>query len=75
MLCRYEKRSPPHSFIHVDDFRSPQHLAEYLNYLDVNNTAYQEYLNWRFDYVHKCKSNVLCDVCKKLYDVQGKNSV
>jgi hypothetical protein len=68
---RYEKHSPPNSFIHVDDFSSPQELAKYLNYLDSNDTAYQDYLYWRFDYVHKCPPNVLCDVCKKLHEVQG----
>ena len=29
----YERVAPPHSFIHVDDFVSPQKLAEYLHAL------------------------------------------
>lgn len=33
--------------IKVDDFSSPAHLAEYLNYLDQNDAAYDEYLSWR----------------------------
>uniref|UniRef100_A0A914WA11 Fucosyltransferase n=1 Tax=Plectus sambesii TaxID=2011161 RepID=A0A914WA11_9BILA len=43
----YEKISPPHSFIHVDDFRSPKELAAYLHYLDKNDSAYNEYFAWK----------------------------
>ena len=31
----YERVAPPHSFIHVDDFVSPQKLAEYLHVLGM----------------------------------------
>ena len=34
----YERVAPPHSFIHVDDFVSPQKLAEYLNVLGEHDT-------------------------------------
>ena len=43
----YVAYAPPHSFIHVDDFRSPAHLAEYLHWLDKNDTAYNEYFRWK----------------------------
>uniref|UniRef100_A0A0K2UEL3 Fucosyltransferase n=1 Tax=Lepeophtheirus salmonis TaxID=72036 RepID=A0A0K2UEL3_LEPSM len=36
----YSAISPPHSFINVRDFKSPKALAEYLTYLDKNDTAY-----------------------------------
>ncbi|GFO50580.1 glycoprotein 3-alpha-l-fucosyltransferase a [Plakobranchus ocellatus] len=39
----YARAAPPHSFIHVDDFESPKHLAEYLNTLDKNDALYNEY--------------------------------
>jgi len=39
--------APPGSFIHVDDFQDPQHLAAYLNHLDTNDTLYNEYFSWR----------------------------
>ncbi|CAH8644131.1 unnamed protein product [Heterobilharzia americana] len=39
----YERVSPPYSFIHVDQFESPEKLAKYLLYLDKNDTAYNEY--------------------------------
>jgi hypothetical protein len=35
------------SYILVSDFRNAQELGEYLNYLDVNETAYAEYLNFK----------------------------
>ncbi|CAH8871029.1 unnamed protein product [Trichobilharzia szidati] len=42
----YKKVAPPYSFIHVDQFESPAKLAEYLKYLDRNDTAYNEYFAW-----------------------------
>ena len=41
------KIAPTKSFIHADDFSSPQELADYLNYLANNETAYAEHLEWR----------------------------
>jgi len=38
---------PPKSYIHVEDFKNPKELVEYLQYLDSNATAYAEYLEWR----------------------------
>ena len=69
---RYAKRGPPHSFIHVDDFSSPKELAAYITYLDGNDTAYQEYHAWKFEYERTCPSlNFFCNFCQKLYNVQG----
>lgn len=47
----YEAVSPPHSFIHIDDFTSTKELVEYLEYLDKNTTAYLEY--FRFNIYQK----------------------
>ena len=41
------KIAPPNSFIHSDNFKSPNDLVNYLNYLDSNITAYMEYHSWR----------------------------
>ncbi|XP_074660562.1 glycoprotein 3-alpha-L-fucosyltransferase A-like [Tubulanus polymorphus] len=43
----YERVSPPHSFIHVDDFESPKQLAEYLHILDRNDDLYNSYFRWK----------------------------
>ncbi len=43
----YFNMAPPNSYIHVDDFASPGHLAEYLRYLDRNDTAYASYFAWK----------------------------
>ena len=37
------------SFIHVFDFRSVSELADYLVYLDSNDTAFEEYFEWHRD--------------------------
>src|SRR5215470_4615621 len=43
----YQRSAPQNSYIHVDDFESPAQLAQYLNYLDGNATAYNEYFRWK----------------------------
>ena len=43
----YEKASPFHSYIHVDDFDSPKELAEYLKMLDQDDEKYNEYFKWK----------------------------
>ena len=43
----YRKVAPPHSFIHVDEFESPRHLAEYLTMLDKNDDLYNVYFRWK----------------------------
>ncbi|OHT06260.1 hypothetical protein TRFO_25748 [Tritrichomonas foetus] len=38
---------PPISVIDANEFESPEELSKYLLYLDKNDTAYNEYLEWR----------------------------
>lgn len=40
---------PLNSFIHVEDFESPDHLVGYINYLDRNPDVYRKYFRWRED--------------------------
>ncbi|XP_002123254.3 4-galactosyl-N-acetylglucosaminide 3-alpha-L-fucosyltransferase FUT6-like [Ciona intestinalis] len=42
-----EAVAPKHSFIHAEDFQSPEDLADYLLYLDKNDAEYREYFKWR----------------------------
>ena len=39
----YAKVAPHNSFIHVDQFSSPQHLAEFLLELDRDDEKYNQY--------------------------------
>lgn len=43
----YLAAAPYRSYIHVDDFASPKHLAEYLLLLRQNRTLYNEYFLWK----------------------------
>ena len=43
----YLRVAPPNSFVHVDDFESPEHLARYLVEVARNETAYMGYHKWR----------------------------
>ena len=60
---------PPGSFISVQDFPSVKALAEYLLYLDKNDTAYNEYFSWKQKFASKSiDSFPACDVCDALHD-------
>ncbi|ESO86442.1 hypothetical protein LOTGIDRAFT_129140, partial [Lottia gigantea] len=43
----YEKLAPRNSFIHVEDFKSAEELAIYLQKLDQNDDLYNEYFKWK----------------------------
>ncbi|XP_078490830.1 4-galactosyl-N-acetylglucosaminide 3-alpha-L-fucosyltransferase FUT6-like isoform X2 [Ciona intestinalis] len=56
--------APPHSFIHVEDFENISDLADYLLYLDRNDTAYREYFNWWLGPTEAIEEPVaLCKLC------------
>jgi hypothetical protein len=38
-----------HSIIHVNDFADVRQLADYLLFLDGNDTEYERYLSWKRD--------------------------
>ncbi|XP_018407882.1 PREDICTED: galactoside 3(4)-L-fucosyltransferase-like [Nanorana parkeri] len=64
----YERFIPPDSFIHVDDFSSPQELASYLLSLDRDDERYYKYFNWRANYKPSQITSIwvadYCKVCK-----------
>ncbi|XP_011310665.1 glycoprotein 3-alpha-L-fucosyltransferase A [Fopius arisanus] len=41
---------PPHSFIHVTDFHSPEDLFNYLRYVDEDDEMYGRYHAWRTEW-------------------------
>ncbi|CAH1776418.1 unnamed protein product, partial [Owenia fusiformis] len=47
----FETILPPGSYIHTNDFPNPKALADYLIYLDKNDTAYNEYFKWKLTYM------------------------
>ncbi|RXG68587.1 Alpha-(1,3)-fucosyltransferase C, partial [Armadillidium vulgare] len=69
----YAAIAPPHSYINVEDFETQKDLANYLIYLDKNDTAYMEYFNWKKNYfvmngftsLHYMTT--FCTLCQKLH--------
>lgn len=44
--------------IHVDNFKSPRELADYLLYLDRNSTAYLEYFEWKKEAIRRMENQM-----------------
>lgn len=63
----YKSLAIPNSYIDVQDFASPKHLADYLLYLDSNDTAYREYFLWKKLY-QRVAPNRACTLCKQLHN-------
>jgi glycoprotein 3-alpha-L-fucosyltransferase len=69
----YLRVAPNNSFIHVDDFASPQALAIYLRYLLKNKTAYGEYFYWKRDGNYEFISTKFwCRLCALLNEPRPK---
>lgn len=68
----YARAAPPHSFIHVDDFESPEQLAQYLHKLDQNDDLYNEYFRWKGtgSFVN---TFFWCRVCAMLHDTSRES--
>lgn len=64
----YARSAPPNSFIHVEDFESPQHLARYLKVLDKNDELYNDYFRWKGtgDFID---TKFWCRLCAMLNDL------
>lgn len=66
----YKRVAPPHSYINVVDFASPQKLAEYLQLLDKNQTMYEQYFHWRRHYGNRGQRDYTwCSMCADLHNV------
>ena len=65
----YEKIAPTHSFIHVDDFSSPDHLMKFLYRLSKDTNQYNSYYWWKSYYdigVYNYDNEIKCQLCDVL---------
>ena len=60
---QYEKIAPSKSFIHVDDFESPSHLAQYLRDVANDYERYLKYFEWKSKFVVE-QTDVSYSFCK-----------
>ena len=62
----YAKVGPPKSFIHVQDFGSPQQLAKYLRDVASSETKYLKYFDWKRQGSIR-SSSLWCKLCTRLH--------
>jgi len=62
----YKAVSPAYSYIHIEEFKRPKELADYLKYLDKNDVEYNKYFEWKGtgDFVNGL---YFCRVCAMLH--------
>jgi len=67
----YEKAAPYKSYIHVDQFKGPKEMAEYLIELDNDDQKYNEYFQWKGsgEFIN---TRFFCRVCALLHDSQPR---
>ncbi|XP_078357846.1 3-galactosyl-N-acetylglucosaminide 4-alpha-L-fucosyltransferase FUT3-like [Oculina patagonica] len=65
----------PGSFINAADFDSVKDLADYLKYLDKNDTAYNQYFQWKTKYKVVKYQFWLCQLFKALQDPTKPNKI
>ncbi|KAK0151226.1 Alpha-(1,3)-fucosyltransferase 9 [Merluccius polli] len=58
----YEQHVIGTSFIHFEDFATPEMLADKLRFLDQNETEYMQYFTWRRNFM-ATRSDMSKDVC------------
>ena len=68
----YVRSAPQKSFIHVDDFDSPEDLAKYLKELDSNDDLYNEYFQWKGT-GEMINTKFFCRMCSLLHDPKVNN--
>jgi hypothetical protein len=71
----YEQIAPKNSFIHVNHYQTPEHLAKYLHYLIQNPEKYLIYLQWREHTQIELTNpgtwmNFLCPLCHMAYETR-----
>jgi len=63
----FAKLAIPGSYINLFDFPSIEALANYIKYLDKNDTAYNEYFKWKAKY-QRWDPSWTCQLCENLYN-------
>jgi hypothetical protein len=64
----YGKYVPKSGFINALDFAVPSLLADYLNYLAANKTAYNEFFKWKQHVrFRNDQTNLICSMCIRLH--------
>lgn len=53
--------------INVEDYKSPKELADYLHFLDNNDSEFKAYFEWR-KYFNLYSGHGMCQLCEKLHD-------
>ncbi|CAF1322567.1 unnamed protein product [Adineta steineri] len=76
----YKQIAPKQSFIHVDQYKTPEELAKYLNYLIANPKKYLTYLQWReYNQIEPINSTrwktLLCPLCQMAYETHLSPSI
>jgi len=67
----YNRVAPYNSFIHVNQFKGPEQLADYLHELDKDDDKYNEYFKWKGtgEFIN---TRFFCRVCALLHDYQTR---
>lgn len=64
----YAYAAPPNSYIHVEGFRDPEHLAKYLIVVSNNDTLYNEYFRWHgTGYFYDSLKDIFCRLCGMVF--------
>ena len=77
----YKSITKSHSYIYADGFKTAKDLADYLIYLNENNTAYLEYFKWKKNLIKEFNKDQqgfelevpkfkapFCELCSKLHN-------
>ena len=65
----YTRDSPAHSYINIEEFPSPKHLAQHLLNLDKDDESYMRYFDWKMEYsiwTKRAYTEGFCKLCKIL---------
>lgn len=64
----YERKLPPNSYIHVEDFQSPKQLATYLQMVSEREQLYKKYFEWKKKYtLIPIREQYYCRMCAMLH--------